>query len=327
MANNVVQFNPKALPAHLKRAEPSALTNALAGGAASGKRLSIKGGVFRLVVDGKELAAIEERYLDVVIVNAAPKIGRTWYAKAYDGDTAQAPDCWSSDGDVPDPTSAKKQSDKCSTCKQNIKGSGANESKACRYSQRIAVVLANDMEGNVLQLSVPALSLFGKEEGDNRPLQAYAKWLREADADVGALITRLKFDMKSESPKLYFKAMRWLEESEYQVCVAQGKTDDAVKAITMTVAALDKPQDVVEEAPATVAPKKQEPAATPADDTDDEPPPPPPKKAAATKSGAKKAAAPADEEAPPPEPKLRTDAKAPVPASNLAAVVQNWGDD
>jgi hypothetical protein len=36
------------------------------GGNSFGKRISIKGGVFRLLASGKEIAAIDERYLDVV---------------------------------------------------------------------------------------------------------------------------------------------------------------------------------------------------------------------------------------------------------------------
>jgi hypothetical protein len=41
----------------------------------------------------------------------------------------------------------------------------------------LLLFLANDMEGDVLQLTLPAKSIFGKEEGDNRPLQAYARFL------------------------------------------------------------------------------------------------------------------------------------------------------
>jgi len=59
----------------------------------------------------------------------------------------------------------------------NVKGSGQGESKACRFSQRLAVVFANDIGGDVMQLQLAATSIFGKEEGDKRPLQAYARYL------------------------------------------------------------------------------------------------------------------------------------------------------
>src|ERR1035437_6854584 len=134
MSTEVAVFNPKQLPSFAKTGEVSAIAKALAGGSGGfGKRLSIKGGVFRLVVDGKEVSAIDERYLDVVIVAAAPKVGRTWYAHKWDpkNESGEGPACWSSNGDVPDPTSADKQSETCATCEKNVKGSGEGESRAC----------------------------------------------------------------------------------------------------------------------------------------------------------------------------------------------------
>ena len=102
--SNVTLFSGSNVPAFVKKAELSPLAKSLAGGGGSGggKRISIRGGVFRLLVDGKEVAAIDERFLDVVIVNAAPKIGRTFYLKQYDSDAPSAPDCWSADGEKPD---------------------------------------------------------------------------------------------------------------------------------------------------------------------------------------------------------------------------------
>jgi len=242
--SNVAVFNPSQVPAFAKKGELSAVAKALAGGGGggSGKRISIKGGVFRLIADGKEVAAIEDRYLDVVIVNAASKISRTFYMKAYDPDSPAGPDCWSADGDKPDPSAVDKQSDTCASCPQNVKGSGMGDSRACRFSQRIAVVLANDIEGDVLQLSLPAQSIFGKEEGDNRPLQAYSRWLIAQSIGPDMVVTRMKFDTKAQSPKLFFKPMRWLTDDEHETCVRQGQTDDATKAITMTVAQTDKVQ-------------------------------------------------------------------------------------
>jgi len=240
--SNVAVFNPSQVPAFAKKGELSAVAKALAGGGGGGKRISIKGGVFRLIADGKEVAAIEDRYLDVVIVNAASKISRTFYMKAYDPDSPAGPDCWSADGDKPDPSAVDKQSDTCASCPQNVKGSGMGDSRACRFSQRIAVVLANDIEGDVLQLSLPAQSIFGKEEGDNRPLQAYSRWLIAQSIGPDMVVTRMKFDTKAQSPKLFFKPMRWLTDDEHETCVRQGQTDDATKAITMTVAQTDKVQ-------------------------------------------------------------------------------------
>ena len=248
--SNVALFNPSNVPAFARKAEMSDIAKALAGGggAGSGKRVSIKGGVFRLIADGKEIAAVDERFLDVVIVKAAPKVARVFYAAKYDKDaTASAPDCQSNDGDKPDPKSKDKQSDTCASCPQNVAGSGNGNSRACRYQQRLAVTLANNIEGDVMQLSLPATSIFGKDEGDNRPLQAYARWLVAQGVDPSTVVTRMKFDTASESPKLFFKAMRWLTDEEFAQATTQGETADAKKAVTMDAAGMDmgKPADAL----------------------------------------------------------------------------------
>jgi hypothetical protein len=312
MSTQVAVFNPAAsLPSYAKGREISALTKSLAGGGAqSGKRISVKGGVFRLISDGKQVASIEERYLDVVVVAAAPKISRTYYAEKYSEDNPAPPTCWSADGATPDATAANKQSPQCATCPQNEKGSGNGESRACAFNQRIAVVLANDVDGDILQLQLAATSIFGKEEGGQYPLQAYARWLAAQNVEANEVITRMKFDTANAAfPKLFFKAMRWLSEDEHDSAVTQGKSPDAQRAVTMTVAQTDKVAD-----PLPPKPK-----------ADEEAPPPPPK--------SKKAAAEpaADDEPPAPEPTKRKAAvkEAPeVPSKGkLADVLSKWDDE
>lgn len=262
--SNVVAFNPGKAPAFAKKAGAlSSIAKALVGsGTDNTKRISIKGGVFRLVSGGKEIASIEDRFLDVVIVNAAPNVARTFYSGKYvEGETA-APDCWSADGEKPSAEAKNPQSDRCATCPQNIRGSGEGESRACRFSQRLAVVLANDIEGDVLQITLPATSIFGKEEGENRPLQAYARWLAAQNINPEMVVTRLKFDTKAAVPRLFFKAMRWLDDDEFQAVTDAGKSDTAIKAITMSVAVSDKVAE-----PSAPAPKKAK--AAPGEDDDD----------------------------------------------------------
>jgi hypothetical protein len=132
-----------------------------------------------------------------------------------------------------------KQSDSCLTCPQNAKGSGQGDSRACRFSQRIAVALANDIGGDVLQLVVPGASIWGDEDGDNRPLKPYARYLASNNVDPEMVVTRIKFDTKASAPKLFFKAERWLTDDEHAVALEQAQTEDAKRAITMTVAQTD----------------------------------------------------------------------------------------
>ena len=252
-------FNPSNVPAFAKNAELSATTLALAGNVNAGngmKRVSIKGGVFRLLANGKEIASIEDRHLDVIIVKAAPKVSRIFYAGGYDKDAAaSAPDCTSADGEKPDAGVKNKQSASCTMCANNIAGSGNGNSRACRYQQRLAVVLANNPDGDVLQVTLPATSIFGKEDGDKRPLQAYARYMaaQTPPVNLDAIVTRMKFDTKAESPKLFFSPTRWLTDDEYESAVEQSKSKDAEKAVAVTPAAAD---GVVAPAPLAIEGKR-----------------------------------------------------------------------
>jgi len=308
--SNVTLFNPAQAPAHVRaRTELSSMAKALGGGGASGgKRISIKGGVFRLYHGGKEIAAIEERHLDVVIVNAAPHIGRMWYAKSYDGE-ATSPDCWSADGVAPSSESSNKQSASCATCPKNIAGSGQGNSRACRFQQRLAVVLPNDIGGDVLSLQVPATSIWDKEaKGEDRPLQAYARYLGAQKIEPSDVVTRIKFDTKSESPKMFFKATAWVDGDDLPTIEVQSKTDDAIKAITMSFSK----NEASVAAPLAIGAR--------------------PERKAEVKQEAKSAKVEAliadDEQAE--EPVIRKEEKKPsaVPAkkSNLLAMVDDWTD-
>lgn len=340
MATNLAIFNPGAMrPAFAKQGVISEAAKALAGGGNSGKRLSIKGCVFRLMVDGKEVTSIDDRYLDVVIVNAAPKVTRVFYAGTFVEGQASAPACWSPDGDKPHADVKAPQSLTCANCPKNQKGSGQGDSKACRYNQQVAVVLANDIEGDVMQLSLPAASIFGKAEGENRPLQDYVRYMLAQGVDVTQLITRLKFDTAVATPKLFFKPMRWLTEDEYEICQKQGMSPDAIKAITMTVsqtdgvqpaaAAVSKPADFEAPAPAPKAAAKPTPAALPPEE-DEEPPAPAPAPAAKVRK-TKAAPLPAEPEEATPEPTVRASAPQPatrVPATtSLAQTLADWDDE
>jgi hypothetical protein len=235
--SELANFNPNQTPAFARKGELSTLAKSLTGGVGGGggKRISIKGGVFRLMADGKEITSIDDRHLDVVIVNAAPKISRTYYEGQYVEGETKSPDCWSADGDKPDASIESPQSSDCASCPMNVKGSGQGESKACRFSQRLAVVLANDIGGDVMQLQLAATSIFGKEEGEKRPLQAYARYLAAQNINPETLVTQLRFDTKAAVPKLFFKPVRWLEDDEYALAVEKGQSASAKMAVTMTV--------------------------------------------------------------------------------------------
>lgn len=230
------------LPSYLKELEIDDTTKALMGGSGGGdnKRISIKGGVWRMMVNGKEIAQNEDRALNVVIAAASPKVSRTFYAKQYsEGGEVVAPDCWSADGEVPDAKAKNPQSKRCIDCPQNEKGSGQGEARACRFSQRLAVVLGNDLNGDLYQLTLPATSIFGAGEPGKWPLQTYAKMLGGKGVPVTAVVTEMKFDTNSATPKITFRPVRVLEPHEHEAVINQGKSVAAQRAITMTVAESD----------------------------------------------------------------------------------------
>ena len=306
MPNDMALFNPNQMPAFAKGRQLTDLALTLGTGGASGKRISIKGGVFRLIAGGQEIAQIEERHLDVVICAAAPKVSRTYYAGKWDP-TAKAvpPTCWSSDGTKPDQAVKTPQASACMSCPQNVAGSGQGNSKACRLERRLAVLLANDLEGDVMQFVLPSTSIFGDAENGNHPLHAYVKALAAQNISPDMVITRIKFDTKAEHPKLFFKPQGWLNEEQFNVVQEKGKSPEAVKAITLTVSQQDgvKSEASVAEqeefAPAPAKAKKPAKAAEPA----------------------------AEEEAA--EPTVRKEKEAPkqVPTNDLAALASAWGDD
>jgi len=244
------------LPAHLRNLELDDTTKALMGsGGGSGKRISIKGGVFRMIVDGKEIAQNEDRAMPIVIVAANAHVSRSYYADTYVEGQILAPSCWSNDGVSPDSKVSEPQSGKCATCPQNIAGSAPQGTgRACRYSQRLAVTLENDLKGDVYQLTLPAQSIFGNVENGKMPLQAYAKFLGSHGLPITAVVTEMRFDTASATPKLTFKALRPLEADEMAVAQEKGQSAEAKAAIASTPATLDGAKPKAVAAPSEVKP-------------------------------------------------------------------------
>ena len=236
------------LPAYLKATADDA-TNALAGtgdGGLGARRISIKGGVFREFIGGKEFRVSEERSMNVVIIKAAPKVSRIFYAGSYTEGEAVSPTCWSSDSQRPDEKvkAENKQAATCLSCPQNIKGSGQGESRACRYQQRLAVVIDGEIDKEeVYQLVLPPTSVFGDGEKGKLPLQAYARHLKNHGTPITGVVTEMRFDTASPTPKLVFKPVRPVTEDEFLKIQELKETKEAVAAITLTVAQTDGVKD------------------------------------------------------------------------------------
>lgn len=247
------------LPAYLKDMEDET-TKALAGSSGGVKRISIEGGVFRMMVGGKEIAVNEDRAMNIIIVKSAPHDSRVFYAGTYVKGQVSTPDCVSNDGITSDPKSKNRQSVRCADCPQNVKGSGQGDSRACRFQRRLAVIPENEPNGFVYQLVLPSTSIFGDGENGKLPLKAYARHLEAHRAPVSGVVTEMRFDTASSTPKLTFKPVRPISEQEFEMVKVAKDSPEALSAVTLTVSQTDTVKALPTPAPEpTVTSKKAEP--------------------------------------------------------------------
>jgi hypothetical protein len=287
-------------------------------GGGNNKRISIDNNVFTMLVGGQAVAVNEDRAMNIIIVRASEHNARSYYGSQYEKGVKGRPQCWSSNSITPDEGVKSPQNRTCAGCPQDIKGSGQGDSRACRYSRRLAVLLASDIEGDIYAMNINASSLFGQGEGRKMGLQQYARFLGGHGIEVNAVVTEMRFDT-SANMKLVFSAVRPLEEHEWQAVIARMDDPAALDAVTMTVADIDGVPAAPAAAPVAVpVAMPAKPAARPVA----------PVAAAPAKTPVKPAARPAEpQDAAVPEPTVVTaNSDKPVPG-NVASILSAWGDD
>jgi hypothetical protein len=230
-----VQLFKNGVPDYLRKKELNQVTKSLLGGSQS-KRISIRGNAFRMVVNGEEIAVSDSRTMKVVIVNVASDVSRSYYDKQFTPGAKISPVCWSADGKTPNAKSKSLQHTNCAECPQNVKGSGSQNSRACKFSRAVAVLLENDVEGDLYALSLPSQSIFGKAENGNMPLNAYALCTARGSSKEAKDLVTVEYKVDKDE-----------EEAPAPAAAVQPK---AAKA----KAADPAPEDEEEE----VAPKKRE---------------------------------------------------------------------
>ena len=205
-------------------------------GASSGFAVvGFKGSRWKLKYGGEEQPVLDDNEepkpsIEVVIIKASREISKIYYEKDYAEGDDSSPDCFSSDGTVPDAESLAPQSDTCANCSHNVWGSkitpAGKKSKACGDSRRIAVVplddITNEAYGGPMLLRVPAASL--------QDLAKYGKGMAAKGFPYNAIGTRLGFDIDAAFPKLTFKPIRVLKD-EQLVQVAEVFRSDSVANI------------------------------------------------------------------------------------------------
>jgi len=275
------------------------------------KRLSIKGGVFRKVLNSKEVGTIDGRALEAVVVKAAP-LSRTFYSGKYVEGEASSPTCWSTDTKTGIPSAdvlaTDRESNACHDCPQNIKGSGQGESRACRYQQRVAILLV-DPDGvvsssDVYQLSLPATSVFGDDQ-KKMGMQAYARHLMSHKTPTASVVTEIKFDTSVATPKLMFRPIRPLDEAELGLAIAAQRDPDTAKLVALTVKPKEEQSDV---SPSKDAPSNAKVATPPT-------------------LFAKEKAEPEEEEVEEPKVKVTKKKSEPAPDEDLASLLDEFDDE
>lgn len=298
--SNLTIFKQAGAVSTASKRELSDLAKSLATGSNVRSIKTNTNGTFKRVVNGEQIGKAIRGEFNAIIVDALPKVSRTFYAGKYDPDAKPTlPDCWSNLGDKPEATAGNPQATNCVSCPKNVVGSGENgKGRACRFQRRIALLLEGDDSGDVYQFNVPAKSLFGKGSGNVHPFESYVKFLIANGESPDTVVTNIAYNLDAETMELQFTPMRGITDAEYEL-VKEARNDPATRQlIVLTVAAHDgaKPEPKVE----------AKPKITYSDEPDDE------------------------EEEIVEEPKKRTSKKASdagVEQSDLASVLNAWGDE
>jgi hypothetical protein len=264
-------------------------------------------GTFKRMINGEQIGNAIRGEFNAIIVDALPKVSRTFYAGKYDPNAkATLPDCWSNLGDKPEASASNKQHSNCADCPQNVKGSGDNGGRACRFQRRIAILIAGDPTGEVYQFNVPAKSLFGKGNGNVHPFESYVKYLLGNGESPDTVVTNISYDLNADSMELLFTPLRGISDEEYALVVAAQADPETKKYVQLTVSAAAA--DAAAKPAAKVEPKPEpKPAVTRSEEPDDEDEAP----AEPVKRSAKPTAV----------------EEAPAATGDLASIVSAWGDD
>lgn len=243
----------------------------LAGGISSGFAVvSYRGKVWRIKHRGEERPLMQDDgvsprgSIEVVIVKANPNLSKIFYKNGFVEGSAEAPDCFSTNGIAPDPSAKDRQATTCAGCPHNAWGSkitpNGKSGKACADSKRLAVVpagdLNNDVFGGPMLLRVPAASL--------QDLASFSKQMKGLGYPYFAIATRISFDINEAFPKFVFGAIRPLTDDEAQTVIGL-RDDEAVQRIlaeAVEMADANAPEQpdlgsVFEQPPAVQEPKPQ----------------------------------------------------------------------
>jgi hypothetical protein len=217
--SNLTIFKQAGAVSTAAKRELSDLAKSLATGSNVRSIKTNTNGTFKRVVNGEQIGKAIRGEFNAIIVDALPKVSRTFYAGKYDPDAKPTlPDCWSNLGDKPEAAAGNPQATNCVSCPKNVVGSGENgKGRACRFQRRIALLLEGDDSGDVYQFNVPAKSLFGKGNGNVHPFESYVKFLIANGESPDTVVTNIAYNLDAETMELQFTPMRGITDAEYEL--------------------------------------------------------------------------------------------------------------
>lgn len=216
--------------------------------------ISLRGGKWRYRWHGQENVINDPKSgfaaptLEVVIVDASKTLTKMFYVNPYAEGQRKPPDCWSSDGKIPDAAVPDPVSEICLTCPKNAFGSAITPSgkkaKACQDRRRIvitpAVDLENESKGGPIMLSIPPGSL--------KNSQAYGDWLDENNLAYYGCVTQLSFDQNVSHPKIEFTYLRPLDDDDVRTVLSL-RGSEGVNRILNSTFNPTSPENVVANEP------------------------------------------------------------------------------
>lgn len=248
--SNMIPFENAPLPAFLANVVDRG--DELSAGSLGFPILSYKGKVWSIRRSGETTQLMRPddedtpvSAVDLVILRAGKGLAKTFYNRAYsEGDDAQ-PDCFSNNGETPDPSVQSPQANSCAACPHNVFGTsvgtdGTGKGKRCQDHKRLAVA-AVDALNDPLMLRVPPASL--------KSLTEFSKLLRTRGvSDPAVVVTKISFDHEVSTPRLKFKPVGFLTQEQYDE--AQKMYDSPVVQEIVGLLAVNTPA-VQEEAQGT----------------------------------------------------------------------------
>ena len=224
LAQMIASLGPQSAVAGTSQVDPRALSAGIKPSFAS---LTFKGKVWGirhrgttaqlLTRDPTTQQVISIPTVDVIIVKAAAAISKTYYiGKFKEGEAYSRPDCWSTNGQVPDAAAPNKQAITCRGCQWDAFGSrtmdDGRKGKACSDNKRLAVVPAGDIKneayGGPMLLRLPPSAFTALSELE---MQLHAQGYH-----YYAVVMRCSFDHTVAFPKVMFTPVRVLNDHEMQ---------------------------------------------------------------------------------------------------------------